>query len=215
VMVILLVFTFRSSSNLAAAYGIAVTGAMFIDNFMLAILLSSLWKWNRVLSVSVLAVFFLVDIAYFSANLTKVPDGGWFPLLAGLVIFTMLTTWSKGRGLMMDRLSEAAMPIPVFVASAANSAVRVGGTAVFMTSTSDGVPHALLHNLKHNKVLHERVVLLTVKVLDLPLVEEEKRYQIEDLGRGFYRVILNYGFMEEPMYRRLWRRCRVVAYRSG
>jgi KUP system potassium uptake protein len=198
VMVILLVLTFRSSSNLAAAYGIAVTGAMFIDNFMLAVLLFSLWKWNRVLSILVLAVFFLVDIAYFAANLTKVPDGGWFPLMAGLVIFTMLTTWSKGRGLMMDRLSEAAMPIPVFVASAANSAVRVSGTAVFMTSTSDGVPHALLHNLKHNKVLHERVVLLTVKVLDVPTVDATKRYQVEDLGRGFYRVILNYGFMEEP-----------------
>ncbi|BAK66293.1 putative potassium transport system protein Kup [Sphingobium sp. SYK-6] len=197
VMVIALVLSFRSSSNLAAAYGIAVTGAMFIDSCLLAVLLFSLWKWNRLLSVAVLALFFLVDTAYFAANLTKVPDGGWFPLMVGLVIFTLLTTWSKGRGLMMERLRESAMPIPVFVASAANSAVRVPGTAVFLTSTPDGVPHALLHNLKHNKVLHERVVLLTVKVADLPTVGPAKRYQVEDLGRGFFRLILNYGFMEE------------------
>ena len=197
IMVILLVLSFRSSSNLAAAYGIAVTGAMFIDTCLLVVLLFSLWKWNRVLSIAALAIFFLVDTAYFAANLTKVPDGGWFPLLAGLIIFTLLTTWSKGRGLMMDRLREAAMPIPVFVASAANSAVRVKGTAVFMTSTPDGVPHALLHNLKHNKVLHERVVLLTVKVADVPTVDPAMRYQIEDLGRGFFRVIVRYGFMEE------------------
>ena len=197
VMVLLLVLSFKTSSNLAAAYGIAVTGVMFIDTCLLAVLIFSVWKWSRLLSIGVLALFFLVDTTYFAANLTKVPDGGWFPLLAGLVIFTMLTTWSKGRGLMMDRLSEAAMPIPVFVASAANSAVRVQGTAVFMTSTSDGVPHALLHNLKHNKVLHERVVLLTVKVLDVPTVGGAARFHVEDLGRGFYRLILNYGFMEE------------------
>ncbi|MBU0556988.1 MAG: potassium transporter Kup [Alphaproteobacteria bacterium] len=197
IMVILLVLSFRSSSNLAAAYGIAVTGAMFIDTCLLVVLLLSLWKWNRLLAYGALAIFFIVDIAYFAANLTKVPDGGWFPLLVGLVIFTMLTTWAKGRGLMVERLSEAAMPIPVFVASAANSAVRVQGTAVFMTSTSDGVPHALLHNLKHNKVLHERVVLLTVKVLDVPTVETTARYHVEDLGRGFYRVVIHYGFMEE------------------
>jgi KUP system potassium uptake protein len=196
-MVIVLVLSFKSSSNLAAAYGIAVTGAMFIDSCLLAVLLISLWKWNRYIVIALLSVFFLVDTAYFAANLTKVPDGGWFPLLVGLVIFTMLTTWSKGRALMMARLREAAMPIPVFVASAANSAVRVPGTAVFMTSTPDGVPHALLHNLKHNKVLHERVVLLTVKIADVPSVDPAKRCAVEDLGRGFFRVMLHYGFMEE------------------
>ncbi len=115
----------------------------------------------------------------------------------GLIIFTLLTTWSKGRALMLARLRESAMPIPVFVASAANSAVRVPGTAVFMTSTPDGVPHALLHNLKHNKVLHERVVLLTVKIADVPVVRSTSRVQIDDLGRGFFRLVLNYGFMEE------------------
>jgi KUP system potassium uptake protein len=197
IMVILLVMTFKTSSNLTAAYGIAVTGAMFIDNVLLTVVLFKLWKWSPWISVPLLSIFYLVDGAYLAANLTKIPDGGWFPLLIGLIVFTLLTTWSKGRKLMMDRLRESAMPIPVFVASASNSAVRVAGTAVFMTSTPDGVPHALLHNLKHNKVLHERVVLLTVKIADVPTVNPDKRYEIEDLGRGFFRVILNYGFMEE------------------
>jgi len=197
VAVILLVLSFQTSSNLSAAYGIAVTGAMFIDSALLTVLLLKLWKWNRWIAVPLLAIFYLIDGAYLAANLTKIPDGGWFPLFIGFIAFTLLTTWAKGRKLMMDRLRESAMPIPVFIASASNSAVRVPGTAVFMTSTPDGVPHALLHNLKHNKVLHERVVLLTVKIADVPVVEPAKRYEIEDLGRGFFRLILRYGFMEE------------------
>jgi KUP system potassium uptake protein len=168
VAVILLVLRFETSSNLTAAYGIAVTGAMFIDNVLLTVVLFKLWKWSRWISLPLLGAFYLVDGAYLAANLTKIPYGGWVPLAIGLVIFTLLTTWSKGRALMMARLRESAMPIPVFVASAANSAVRVPGTAVFMTSTPDGVPHALLHNLKHNKVLHERVILLTVKMPTCP-----------------------------------------------
>ncbi|MGC4250868.1 MAG: potassium transporter Kup [Sphingobium sp.] len=197
-MVILLVLVFQTSSNLTAAYGIAVTGAMFIDNLLLTVVLYRLWHWRWYYAAPLLAVFFVVDGAYLAANLTKVPDGGWFPLLIGFVVFTLLTTWSRGRKLMQDRLREAAMPIPVFVASAANSAVRVPGTAVFMTSTPDGVPHALLHNLKHNKVLHERVILLTVKIKDVPVVEDDGRCKLEDLGRGFFRLLLQYGFMQEP-----------------
>lgn len=197
-MVILLVLTFQSSSNLAAAYGIAVTGAMTIDSCLIAVVLFSLWKWNRIAAVALLAVFFTVDLAYFASNLTKVPDGGWFPLLVGLFAFTLLTTWAKGRKLMIDRLREAAMPISIFIESAATSATRVPGTAVFMTSTPDGVPHALLHNLKHNKVLHERVVLLTVKIADVPYVEQDMRCQLEPLGHGFHRLVVKYGFMQEP-----------------
>jgi KUP system potassium uptake protein len=113
-------------------------------------------------------------------------------------VFTLLTTWSRGRKLMIERMRESAMPIPIFVASAANSAVRVPGTAVFMTSSADGVPHALLHNLKHNKVLHERVILLTVKIADVPVVQDDGRCHLEDLGRGFFRLVLKYGFMQEP-----------------
>jgi KUP system potassium uptake protein len=198
IMVIVLVLTFRTSSNLAAAYGIAVTGAMLIDTCLLAVVLFVLWKWNRILAGILVAVFFLVDFAYFAANLTKVPDGGWFPLLIGLIAFTLLTTWAKGRQLMLDRLRESAMPVQVFVKSAVNSASRVPGTAVFMTSTPDGVPHALLHNLKHNKVLHDRVLLLTVKIEDVPYVGDSRRSSFEDLGQGFYRMIIRYGFMEDP-----------------
>jgi KUP system potassium uptake protein len=197
-MVILLVLFFRSSSNLAAAYGIAVTGAMTIDACLIAVVLFSLWKWNKLAASALLAVFFTVDFAYLASNLTKVPQGGWFPLLVGLIAFTLLTTWDKGRRLMIERLREAAMPISIFIESAATSATRVPGTAVFMTSTPDGVPHALLHNLKHNKVLHERVILLTVKIADVPYVEQETRCLLEPLGHGFHRLVIKYGFMQEP-----------------
>ena len=197
VMVILLVLFFRTSSNLTSAYGIAVTGAMFIDTCLLGVALTRLWNWPLYAAAPLLSLFFLVDGAYFSANLTKVPDGGWFPLMVGFIIFTFLTTWSKGRKLMMDRLHEAAMPIKVFITSAANSASRVPGTAVFMTSSSDGVPHALLHNLKHNKVLHERVILLTVKIIAQPYWPEAERATNDAMGDGFYRLVLRYGFMEE------------------
>jgi KUP system potassium uptake protein len=197
VMVIVLVLSFQTSSNLTAAYGIAVTGAMLIDNCLLAVVLFGLWNWKKRYALPLLALFFAVDLAYFAANLTKVPDGGWFPLLIGMIIFTMLTTWSKGRKLMIERLRESAMPIKVFIQSAANSATRVSGTAVFMTSTPEGVPHALLHNLKHNKVLHERVILLTVKIVDEPFVTEANRIQLDPLGQGFHRMILRYGFMED------------------
>jgi KUP system potassium uptake protein len=197
VMVILLVLFFQTSSNLAAAYGIAVTGAMFIDTCLLTVVLFSLWKWKPYIAVPVLAVFFAVDLAYFGANLTKVPDGGWFPLLIGLIAFTLLTTWARGRQLMLKRMREASMPVEIFVKSAANSATRVPGTAVFMTTSPNGVPHALLHNLKHNKVLHDRVMLLTVSIEDVPYVEEERRFEMKDLGSGFYRLIIRFGFMQE------------------
>jgi KUP system potassium uptake protein len=202
IMVLALVLFFKSSSNLAAAYGIAVTGAMFIDTCLLSVVLLTLWKgkkWiaNRYVAIPLLAIFFTVDLAYLGANLLKVPDGGYFPLLIGLVIFTCLTTWSRGRYLMRERLREAAMPVKVFISSAANSATRVQGTAVFMTSTPEGVPHALLHNLKHNRVLHERIILLTIKISNSPYVEAEKRCEMHDMGQGFHRMILKYGFMEE------------------
>jgi KUP system potassium uptake protein len=198
IMVILLVLVFRSSSNLTSAYGIAVTGAMFIDTCLLTVLVLYMWRWKKRYALPLLGIFFLVDGAYLAANLTKIPDGGWFPLTVGFVIFTLLTTWAAGRTLMRERMRELAMPIPVFVKSAANSAARVPGTAVFMTSTASGVPHALLHNLKHNKVLHERVILLTVKIADEPYIGGDHRAEHEDLGKGFHRLILRYGFMEQP-----------------
>jgi len=196
-MVILLVVTFGSSSNLAAAYGIAVTGAMAIDTVLISVVLFSLWKWPLWRALPLLVIFVTIDLLYFSANLLKVPDGGWFPLLIGAIAFTLLTTWAKGRKLMIDRMAEASLPIEVFIKSAATSAARVPGTAVFMTTSMTGVPHALLHNLKHNKVLHERVMLLTVRIEDVPFVTGERRIETKDYGAGFFRIILRYGFMEE------------------
>ena len=197
IAVILLVLVFQRSSNLTAAYGIAVTGAMAIDNFLLAVVLFHLWKWKPWASVPLLAVFFLLDAAYLGANLTKIPDGGWVPLMMGLAIFTLLTTWARGRQLMRQNMAEGTIPIEVFAKSAHSSAIRVPGTAVFMSSTTKGVPSALLHNIKHNKVLHERVIILTVAIQDVPYVEETQRSSVQDLGKGFYRLTLRYGFLEE------------------
>src|SRR3954465_12382789 len=196
-MVLILVMTFRSSSNLTGAYGIAVVGAMLIDSVLISVVLRQMWNWNRYVVAGLLALFFSVDFSYLSANLLKIPAGGWFPLLVGAIAFTLLTTWAKGRQLMINRMNEASLPMEIFIKSAAPSAARVPGTAVFMTSASSGVPHALLHNLKHNKVLHERVILLTVRIEDVPYVTEEKRLETKDYGSGFYRVLLRYGFMEE------------------
>ena len=197
-MVILLVLLFRSVSQLTSAYGVAVTGAMLIDTCLLAVVLTRLWNWPMVRAVPLLGLFFIVDGAYFTANLTKIPASGWFPLGVSLSIFVVLTTWSKGRKLMVERMRETAMPMSVFIRSAATAATRVPGTAVFMTSSPVGVPHALLHNLKHNRVLHDRIILLTVKIADVPTVPADERCSIEDLGHGFHRMILQYGFVEEP-----------------
>ncbi len=197
IMVLTLVLFFQSSSNLAAAYGIAVTGAMAIDTVLLTVVLFSLWKWPAWKALPLVAVFFLVDFAYLGANLLKVPDGGYFPLLIGLVIFTLLTSWSRGRVLMRQNMAEGSIPIEVFAKSAHSSAARVAGTAVFMASSSAGVPSALLHNIKHNKVLHDRVVILTVEIQDVPYIESIERYSVKDLGQGFYRVVLRFGFLEE------------------
>jgi KUP system potassium uptake protein len=197
VMVILLVLFFQSSTNLAAAYGIAVTGAMFIDSLLLAAVLFAMWRWPLWKAVPLVAVFLIVDIAYFGANLIKVPQGGWVPLLIGFVIFTLLTTWSRGRELMRQSMTESALPIEIFAKSAHGSSTRVPGTAVFMASTNSGVPSALLHNIKHNKVLHERVLILTVQVRGMPYVDEAERYDCKSLGNGFYRVTIYCGFLEE------------------
>ncbi|WP_338468559.1 potassium transporter Kup [Novosphingobium sp. ZN18A2] len=197
VAVILLVFVFQRSSNLTAAYGIAVTGAMMIDNFLLGVVLFKLWKWKPALAIPLLVLFFVIDLGYLSANMTKIPDGGWVPLTMGLIIFTLLTTWSRGRSLMKKNMAEGSIPLEVFTKSAHNSAARVPGTAIFMASSNSGVPSALLHNIKHNKVLHERVVILTVSINDVPYVYSKERAEVKDLGEGFYRVTLHYGFLEE------------------
>ena len=198
IMVMLLVVSFGSSAKLLPAYGLAVMGTMFITALMLGVMIFKVWKKRLLLGGIMLGVFLLVDTVYLASNVTKIPDGGWFPLTVGVVIMLLLTTWARGRQLMIARMAEGTLPIKVFISSAASSATRVRGTAVFMTSSADGVPHALLHNLKHNKVLHERIVLLTVKIANVPQVDEEKRCKMDDLGSGFHRMVLKYGFMEEP-----------------
>ena len=196
-MVIVLVLGFRASSNLASAYGIAVTGTMLITSIMLGVMMIYVWKWNRMIAVGATALFVVVDSAYFASNVTKIPDGGWFPLLVAAISFTVLTTWAKGRQLMRKRLADSALPLSVFIKSAAASVHRVRGTSVFLSSSAEVVPAALLHNLKHNQVLHQRVLILNVKVEEVPHVPDEKRIEIHDAGQGFYRVILHYGFMQE------------------
>jgi KUP system potassium uptake protein len=197
VAVIMLVLFFQSSSNLAAAYGIAVTGAMFIDTLLLAAVLITLWKWPLWKALPLVVGFAIVDMAYLGANLIKVPQGGWVPLVIGFIIFTLLTTWSRGRALMRASMAELGLPLDIFAKSAHNSAKRVAGTAIFMNSGSSGTPSALLHNIKHNKVLHERVIVLTVAIADVPFVDAAERIETQTIGEGFYRVILHYGFMEE------------------
>ena len=197
VAVIGLVLFFGNSSSLASAYGIAVTGAMLIDTCLMAVLLLAVWKWKWWLALPVVLTFFVVDGAYFAANMTKVLDGGWFPLLIGAFAFTLLTTWAKGRRLMRERMSEMGLPLEIFAKSARSSAARVPGTAIFMNSGTHGTPSALLHNIKHNKVLHERVVVLTVQIAEVPYVDPENRFEMHEMGDGFYRLLLHYGFMEE------------------
>ena len=196
-MVILLVLMFRTSSNLASAYGIAVTGAMLIDTCLLAVVLFRLWAWNRLAAGAVLAVLFLVDGAYFTANLTKVPDGGWFPLLIGGIAFTLLTTWGTGRRLVAERMRVPEDDIETFITKVAPACGRVPGTAVFLSAAAEGVPHALRYNIRHNKVLHEQNVIVTVQFERVPFVDAAAHADIVDLGAGFSRIVLRYGFMQK------------------
>lgn len=197
VMVLILVLGFGESTRLASAYGISVVGTMLITTFMLAFLIFAVWRWNRVLATIVIGSFLLVDGIYFASNITKIPDGGWFPLLVAGILFTVLTTWATGRRLMRERLADGAIPLAVFIKSAAPSAHRVSGTSVFLSAAPDGVPSALLHNLKHNQVLHKRVLILTVHIEEVPYADAAARSEVQSVGEGFYRVILHYGFMEE------------------
>src|SRR5512139_1587186 len=194
----LLVLGFQSSSNLAAAYGIAVTGTFAISTILMFLVMRVRWGLGLRVTLGVMLVFLTIDLAFFGANVVKIPDGGWFPLVAALTIFILLVTWKRGREMVMLRLSERALPLAPFVESLlANPPIRVPGTAVFLTAESSGVPSALLHNLKHNKVLHERVVILNVRYAEIPYVPADRRLQLEKLAEGFYRVVVRYGFMDD------------------
>lgn len=195
-LVILLILGFGTSSNLAAAYGIAVTGTMLITACMLGILTAAVWRWPPFVAGSVTAVFLVIDGLYFASNATKIPDGGWFPLLVAAVAFTILTTWSTGRKIMRRYIQGGMLDLGLFVQSTGSSTQRVPGVAVFLSSTTEGVPPALLHNVKHNKILHQRIIILTVKAVPVPHFLGRDPVAVEPAGQGFYRMTIRHGFME-------------------
>jgi KUP system potassium uptake protein len=190
---------FRDSTHVAAAYGVAVTTTMVITTLLLFRVERERWKWPLWASLLFTGFFLAVDLAFWGANIVKIPHGGWFPLVVGAVIFVAMTTWKTGRALLAARLNAGTMPIELFLADVTrNPPHRVPGTAVFMYGNPAGTPPALLHSLKHYKVLHERTVFLSVTTEEVPHVDPAERVAVEELGEGFYRVTLAYGFMEDP-----------------
>ena len=199
VLVIFTVIQFRESGNLAAAYGISVTTTMLITTSLLAVVMSNEWKMKTIVVVSMVLLFFVVDFSFWTANLIKVKDGGWYPMMLGAICFVMLTTWYKGRRLLRERVVSDSIRLPDFVqALLAHPPHRVEGTAVFLTAHIDFVPVALLHNLKHNRVLHERVLFLKLSIWDVPYVRDEERLTISELGGNCYVVRAVHGFKETP-----------------
>ncbi len=199
ILVITAVIGFRTSSGLGAAYGIAVTGTMAITSILALVVARKLWHWPLLIVLPLGVVLLTVDIAFFSANLIKVEHGGWFPLVLGAIFFTVFSTWRRGRELVLREMKQGGLSLDSFIASIANHPpLRVPGTAVFLTANQKSVPHALLHNLKHNKVLHERNVMLTVETLDTPTAEPEERIELTALGAEFYLIMLRFGFAEDP-----------------
>ncbi len=194
-----LVLGFRTSSNLAAAYGIAVTLTMAITTVLFYYASRRIWGWSALRAGLLCGLFLTIEAAFAGANLIKVISGGWFPLLIGAIIFTLMSTWKQGRRILGDRLRASSLPLQLFLDDVqANPPVRVSGTAVFLAGNAEGTPLALLHNLKHNKVLHQRVVLLTIITSDVPHVDVSSRATVEKLSDNFYRVTGSYGFMEDP-----------------
>lgn len=199
VAVMILVLGFKSSNNLAAAYGIAVTGDMVITSVLATVVVAKVWKWGWIRAGLIFACFLAVELIFLTANILKIPDGGWFPLVAGMAIFVLMTTWKRGRQLLAERLKGERLELSMFLDSLTSSMpTRVAGTSVFLNADPKGVPHALLHNLMHNKVLHERVVLVSVQIFDVPYVPDIDRVEVRQLKENFWSVIVQYGFKDEP-----------------
>ena len=197
--VVVLVLAFRTSDNLAAAYGIAVTGTFICTCFLAAIVFRRQFGWSRTAALAVFGFFFVIDVLFFAANALKIPEGGWVPLVLGLALMALMTSWKRGRDLLLARSKQDSLPLASFLARLPQSrTVRVPGMAIFMTGNSDFVPAALLHNLKHNKVLHERVLFLTVLNVDEPEMVAADRCEVIALAPGIHRVVMRYGFMESP-----------------
>jgi KUP system potassium uptake protein len=197
--VILLVLAFKTSDALASAYGIAVTGTFLCTNILAMVVFRRQFHWSRPAAIAVFGFFGIVDFAFFTSNTLKIVDGGWIPLAIGFTIVLTMTTWRRGRGLLVARWMQDSLPLASFLARLPQSRIiRVPGTAVFMTGNLDFVPNALLHNLKHNKVLHEQVFFVTVRNLDVPQADPGDRVRSEQAAPGIYKVTLFYGFMESP-----------------
>jgi KUP system potassium uptake protein len=196
--VVALVLGFGTSTSLAAAYGIAVTGTMASTTVLAFVVARRMWRWKLGVCVALFGAFLAVDLGFFSANIVKIVEGGWFPLAFGLGVFVLMSTWKRGRELLYRRVSADSIPLQDFVQSAALGCTNVPGTAIFMTANPDAVPHALLHSLKHYKSLHERVVLLTAITLDVPHVPAGQHVVVEPINAQFYKVKVFFGFMDEP-----------------
>jgi KUP system potassium uptake protein len=207
-----LVFAFRSSSNLAAAYGIAVTGTMAITSFLYFLVTRRNWKYPLYLALALFIPFVFIDLAFFSANVEKIAAGGWFPLVVGVAAFAVMTTWWRGRHELSRQMDSGTIPDELFLADIAEHPLqRVAGTAVFMTSGADGMPNVLLHHVKHNKVLHRQVVLLSISTENVPFVIGKQSLTVRELGQGFYRVQCHVGFMQQPNVPAILARCQSYA----
>jgi KUP system potassium uptake protein len=206
--IVALVVGFGSSDKLAGAYGLAVTGAMLVDVMLASAVAILVWRWKWPVATLVFGLLAIPDLAFFFANALKIPDGGWLPLLVASLVFYTITTWRRGRDLVSREMAESALPLRQFLERMERAPNRVAGTAVFLTADANSTPAAFLHNLKHNKILHERVIVLQVDTMDVPRVSEAKRVEVERLGKGFYSVIARYGFMEQPDVPAALRACR-------
>jgi len=206
--VVAAVIGFGSSSRLAGAYGVAVTATMMVDTLLTFFVVRYRWRYPLALCLAATGFFLVIDLAFFSASLLKIADGGWFPLAIGAAVFVVMSTWRRGREILYARLRASSVPLEPFLESLfVDPPPRVPGTAVFMTSTPEVTPHALLHNLNHNKVLHERVVFLTVEIRDEPWVSNKERVVCQKLGKGCWRVLMSYGFLDRPDVTRALKLC--------
>jgi KUP system potassium uptake protein len=214
VAVLALVLGFKSSDNLGSAYGIAVTGTMSLTTVLALVYMVGVKGWSPVLSCILFGFFLTVDLAFFAANMLKIEQGGWVPLIVAMLVYILMSSWLSGRAVLVKERSQSSMPLDIFLANYNPERIkRVPGTAVFMTGDVHSVPTALLHNLKHNKVLHERIVLMNVQTEDIPHVPEERRLEFRHLDHNFHIIKLHYGFMDEPNIPRALAQCRVLQFR--
>lgn len=206
--IVIVILWFQSSSNLAAAYGIAVTGTMALTTLLLMVVAARRWKWSRWLIALICAPLLLVDVTFFAANTTKFLAGGWLPILFALLAIIVMTTWKRGRELVLDKLEHKSLALKGFVDNMlAHPPLQVPGTAVFLSKSVQVVPHAMLHNLKHNKILHERVIFLTVQIKDEPWLSFKERIELTHLGEGFWQVVAHFGYKEVPSMEEIFQAC--------